>query len=438
MSSKSGTAERISVTDISVRDDKRVEVKFSLTRALKRYFFKESASVTYDTPVAGLPRSLLIIPFLSLIMPVAWVLDAKVEVSEVDAVFAESMERVRRRFQEMYPEVRFAGDLAAGRRVAFEGPAAGRSGTLFSGGIDSHASAIHHRAEPLTLMSIIADRDQNKGFADWITGYNPHFAGMLGSGGHVIRADIHNLFDSPLVCSRVKEHIDDWWSNVQHSLCYTGACAPLAALHGIERFYVPSSHSEGWESIRWCSHPKIDNEIAWGKTHVEHDLYQLGRQKKVALIADFLKQSNATPTLCVCERQKDVGGSNCSQCEKCSRTIVGLALEGLDPNLFGFQLDPARLADIRHRLENGSMVAEANELFFWTDLQRAVDETKFLRRHGVPEFARWFRDTQVKIDEAAAKKHAMYRRLVHFSGALPDFLRRPLREFVLRLRKVHH
>lgn len=428
----------ITVSDVSLSGGNRINVKFSVTNALKRYFYRETSSATYDTSLTGLRNGLLVVPFLSLILPVAWVLDARVEVKEVDSAFMASMGRVRRRFQRMYPEVAFGGELVTEKTTTSEQGPSEKRGVLFSGGIDSHASAIYHRHEPLVLMSVISDRDTKRGFADWITRYNPEFASMIGKEHHVVRADAHQLFDAPLVCSHVKQHIDDWWSNIQHSLYFTGACAPLASRLGIGRFYVPSTHSIGSEAIRWGSHPKIDNEIAWGDTRVSHDLYDFSRQKKVSLIAKFLRESGVKPTICVCEMMKDVGGKNCSKCEKCSRSIVGLALEGLDPNDFGFKLDPGVLANIQRRIKTGRMVLNHNELHFWQDLQRLVKERTYIESHGFPEFAEWFRETTLTVDRGMARKLELYRRLVHISGSLPSFLRRPLRDAVLHMRKIPH
>jgi hypothetical protein len=361
---------KIKVLDVALNDDGRtVVVRFDVSRGLRRYFFKDSVSATYSVSVAGLPEGVLIIPFLSLVVPAAWVLDATVEVDSADSAFVDSLERIRTKFQEMYPEVPFSGDLAVSKRTTVPAPETPKNGVLFSGGIDSTATAVHHRNEPLELFSVISDRDVSKGFAGWISAHNSDFSDLLGFEGHVVRADLHGVFDAPLVCSLYKQHIHDWWAGVQHSIYFAGACAPLATLRGIGRFYIPSSHSVGSESIRWGSHPKIDNEISWGASHVIHDLYDIGRQGKIKIITDYVKETGEQPTVCVCEKLKDIGGKNCSKCEKCCRSMIGIALEGADPNKFGFRFDGSAVMRIKWAIISGQIIRTQNEVSFWSELQ---------------------------------------------------------------------
>ncbi len=436
MTNSKGQQRRIRVSRLTVQDGKTVNVQFELSEFLRRFFFKTYTSVTYDRSVADLPEGILIIPFLSLIMPVAWVLDAIVEVDRVDAVFADALERIRARFQTMYPEVPFRGKLVVSQRTSIETPTDPVNGVLCSGGIDSTATIIHHKDEPLLLFSVIPDRDELKGFANWLSNYNSSFGQMMGVESHVVHADLHTVFDAPLVCAKHKQFIHDWWAGIQHSLYFSGACAPLATLRGVTCFYIPSSHSVGMEAIRWGSHPVIDNEIAWGKTHVVHDLYNLGRQGKIAIIADFLRGSGKKPTICVCEKLKDVGGKNCSQCEKCCRTMIGLALAGLDPNEFGFSFDQEALARIKEKICAGELLRNENELSFWAELKRSVDAKIVLQSYGMPEFASWLQGADLFVNENIAKRQVLYREIVRWCAILPRFIRRPLREFVLRVRGI--
>ena len=426
----------VRVTNVAVTDGRTITVQFEVSKPLLRFFFKSHASVTYDCPITGLPEGVLVIPFLSLIMPVAWVLDATVEVDSVDGTFADALDRIRTAFQVMYPEVPFRGQLLASERTSVEAPATAKNGVLFSGGIDSTASVIHHRDEPLILFSVIADRDEKKGFAGWINGHNREFSRLMGVNGHVVHADLDTIFDAPLICSLHKEYIHEWWAGIQHSLYFVGACAPLATLMGIVRFYIPSSHTVGEEWIRWASHPRIDNEIAWGASHVIHDLYDVGRQGKIAIVASYLAESCIRPTICVCEKLKDIGGKNCSQCEKCCRTMVGLALEGIDPNELGFRMESATTARIKQEISNGNLIRTVNSGAYWSEMKRVAKDENVLQAYDMPAFASWLRGVDFAVSDNIARRQAVYHKFVHWSAILPRFVRRPLRDFVLNIRGV--
>jgi hypothetical protein len=436
MDSDSKLRGEIQVTDIAISNARKITVHFRVSRPLRRFFLKDHACATYESPIRNLPESILVVPFLSLVMPIAWVLDATVKVNDVDTAFADALERIRARFQEMYPEVPFRGELLAAKRTTLRAQMTQTNGVLFSGGIDSTASAIHHRNEKLGLFSVISDRDSTKGFSHWISDYNREFAPVIGAESHVVRADLNTVFDAPLVCSLHKHYIHDWWAGIQHSLYFAGACAPIATMRNCGKFYVPSSHSVGQEWLRWGSHPKIDNEIAWGNSRVVHDLYEFGRQKKVSVVAGFLRTEPNKLKICVCEMLKDIGGKNCSACEKCFRTMVGLALAGVDPNDLGFEFNEKSLDRIKRDIFSGQMILTSGKLTLWSELQAAINDDEILRSYGMPEFTRWFQDTKLFLNEKIATRMAVYRTFVQWSALLPSFIRRPLRNLVLHFRGV--
>jgi hypothetical protein len=58
---------------------------------------------------------------------------------------------------------------------------------------------------------------------------------------------------------------------------------------------------------------------------------------KIHNITQYSKESGKKVPLRVCWESS--GGSNCCNCEKCWRTILGIYAEGFEPKEFGFEYD---------------------------------------------------------------------------------------------------
>ena len=57
---------------------------------------------------------------------------------------------------------------------------------------------------------------------------------------------------------------------------------------------------------------------------------------------------------------------NCSNCEKCFRTILGIILNGEDPNTYGFNVDGKVYQKLFRVLQGGS--ASKGQQYFWWEL----------------------------------------------------------------------
>src|SRR5208337_3123909 len=62
-------------------------------------------------------------------------------------------------------------------------------------------------------------------------------------------------------------------------------------------------------------------------------------------------------------------GNNCSKCEKCSRTIIGLELAGINPNDHGFSIEADTFANIKENLMNGKWIFSYDEQYMWNDIK---------------------------------------------------------------------
>lgn len=85
---------------------------------------------------------------------------------------------------------------------------------------------------------------------------------------------------------------------------------------------------------QWGSHPLTDGRLSSSTFTFTHHNEQFSRQDKVELIADWQAGREA---LDVCFRwfNREAGGRNCGECEKCQRTIAGLMIADVDVDSTG-------------------------------------------------------------------------------------------------------
>ena len=365
----------IAIDTISVDDDSlRCTVRASAD--LERFFSGEAFHTSYDRSIADVPEGVLVIPVLAQVCPVAWARGADVVVPEVDARFAQSLESVKAALLEMHDFLE-GGALRAGRRVDYERPAGGESGLLFTGGVDSTCSYVRHREEDPILVSIRgwtitpegADDEKWAALRERVSA----FAGERGLESVFVDSNMLTFLDHPMLLAHYKRYVDGaWYSSVGHGLGLTGLCAPLAYASGIDDLYVAATHWEGID-LGWGSHPSIDDAVRWSGTDCHHDGYELTRQERLDLIAEYVRSEASDLTLQTCNDRMD---GNCGHCEKCYRTAVGIRLAGLDPTDHGYELSAESYRRLRAGFERGEWVLGQDERYMWEDIQDRVVDTE--------------------------------------------------------------
>ena len=343
----------------------------SYDRPLRRFFTGKEFVADYDVDVDEVPESVAVIPVLAHACPVAWANGADVHVRAVDAEFLESLRAVGNELVDMYPEFMEGGTIHVDEAVENEPPEEGTGGSamLFSGGVDSVATYLRHREEAPALVSVqgwIVRQDEPERWArvrEQVTA----FAEPRGLSSHSISSNMLEFVDSPMLQAHFQRHVvGAWYSSVGHGLGMLGLCAPLTYASGYETLYIAATHTEDFEEP-WGSHPRIDDQVRWSGTRAVHDGYELSRQEKLELIADYLRETDEELTLRTC-LESEVG-ENCSECEKCYRTAVGLLLAGFDPNEVGYDVEAGTFAEIRSAFERGAFTMGEHQRYMWQDLK---------------------------------------------------------------------
>ena len=376
----------------------------SSSRGMSRFFSTNEFVATYDTDIETVPESQLVIPVLSQVAPVAWAAGADVSVRTVDPIFADALEAVQSSMMEMYdffdggsirirePE-RIQSTNPASQIPPQDGEPVGgslrmsddgsksedidtpSSGLLFTGGVDSTCSYLRHRAESPVLITIRGwtirpgEADDEK----WRhqVERTRQFASTHELDTGLIEANMLSFLNHGMLLAHYKRFVDGaWYSSVGHGLGLLGLCAPFAAARGIDDIYIAATHWDGID-LEWGSRPDIDDNVRWQGTNCHHDCYDLTRQERIDLIAEYVETEKRELQLQTCNNRMD---HNCGSCEKCYRTAVGLELSGLDPTVFGYDFRNKDYERIRRSFESGEWVLGLDEQYMWEDLRKRTDD----------------------------------------------------------------
>lgn len=345
-------------------DRKTINYRYSIESSAKPYLnANEPFYARYEDPIDSVPESIAVIPLVSSMITLAWFAGFDLEVPCLDKDFYEALEKIKAVFQSHYPDLKLTGKLRVDRLV--ENSISGaKTALLFSGGVDAFASYIRVGDQLPDLVTVlgadieIADTKQWNEFVDFLDNDE-----LLAENRKVqLEANLREFYSykAELLLPAM-----GWWGKVQHGLALLGSVAPISYLFGYSKIVIASSYTNEID-ISWGSMPELDNQVSWAGVEVAHDGYELRRQEKVDLIAEFAECSEWPLYLRVCYSELRQG-FNCGNCEKCYRTMLGLILAGANPNLFGFEVKPTFYTEMNACLNVGS--ASKGMRYFWWELQ---------------------------------------------------------------------
>ncbi len=385
--------------------------------------------------LGSFPEPVLNIPLILNIAPAIWAAGLTVSVPVMDARLHESLSVLRNVFRGMYPRLVWSGELSAQALVQPEGAiSAGRTAILFSGGLDSVFSTIRHLQEAPALLTIRGSDIPLNDHVGWaaVQRQTWEFAGRYRLEYFFIESNFF-IFQDREFLNHLLPGNPGWFTGVQHGMGFAGLMAPFIAARKIPNAYIAASHSQSF-SMPWGSLPQVDNQIAYLNTRFTHDGHEYTRQGKIRFVVDQVRKSELTlPLLRVCyskiwlhrDRTEYNAGENCCVCEKCTRTISALLVEGADPRQFGFDVSipefiaNTHLAYSRHKFRFGG-----NEIFMWEDIQKSIRPEPEYRDMGLApeilEYIEWLRKCAFK-DYAAQfeKRVARKKRLVGLIKMVP-------------------
>lgn len=404
--------QKIDIKILNLPDNK-VQFKLAVSPLLKKYFLKDTSYVQYDSSIdiSAVGNSILAIPIVAAIAPIAWAVGADVTVPELDAAYSSSLARVRAVYKDFHPDFSFSGDIRSQKEVLnkFGGS---RTALLFSNGVDSLTSYLKHKQKKPDLFSIwgVIDIPPTEGkFWSSVWSDVTNLANQDGIRAFQIKTDVYRNINYELLG---KKFGIMWWGSATAGLFLLGMCAPLTAVRKTGTIIIASSYTSDFKEPS-AFHPSIDNNISWADVSVLHDSYELSRQQKLK----YLCQSENLPYLshlrvCGDTAQK----TNCGKCEKCLRTIAGLALEGVDPNKCNFDIDENTFPRLKDNFTRGKFKAVSDLFYMWAAIQKHIPERIDSDIIASREFFNWLRGFDISQYRANRLRHFLWMARLQYSN----------------------
>lgn len=347
------------------------KINFSYSEPLAKFFHSSTFSIETEIDFNPVPDSVIIIPFVCNVLPIVWLTDSTLITEELDYDFYNSIEPIKEGYRNMYPSLHFKGAIQC-KPTVIPSNTTNRTLCLFSGGVDACTTALRHKSENMSLISIWGSADYP---LDNIHGWQRHehnlreIADAFQKQLFILKSNFYTFIDNwGTLNELVRDSGESWWHGFQHGIGLISLTAPIAFTHSINTVYIASSFTKG-EKATCASDPTIDNNLRFSGTKVFHDGYELTRQDKVAYI---VRESNGIRIpMHVCLKQYQDSYNNCCRCEKCYRTILAILAEGGNPDNFGFAKElfstKKIINDIKYKLN-------INYPQFYLAIQQAIDK----------------------------------------------------------------
>ena len=415
----------ICIEELKIRKNIIVS-KLSFSKDVKKYFLSNYFRVEYDRNILNVSPSILHIPAISNLIPIAWAIGADIHVKELDETYLNCLHKIKSVMMRWYPDLSFSTNIEA-EDVVQNRFFNKEHGLLFSGGLDSTVSYIRHITKnPKLIMVWGADiRLDRERFWRKIRNQYKIFADNENVKINFVKANMRQFMNENLLNLDFGNFLTDfsWWGAIHHGLGLVGLCAPLSVTEHLGTIFIASSHTKELINYPWGSHPLIDNNISWADVKVIHDGYDLTRQEKIQCLKNYITSYNRYPFLRVCWSQSKI--LNCGNCEKCSRTILGLILENIDPNKCGFDINSNFFENLKQIFVKNSYDLSLDRVLFFKDIQKSIPEKMDHNLYDCREFFKWFKNFEIsevqKKDLIPIRDH-----LLKLFYSMPEFMQKAI------------
>jgi len=401
----------IKVVDIKISNN-RVEVEYLVSECLSQFFDARTFILEYDEDISEVPQSILVIPFLCDVLPVAWVTNSRIELDVLDEDFYSSIDEFKKGYIKMYPTVHFGGDIKVKtlEKNTMEG---NESALFFSGGVDAYSSLIAHVEERPRLITLWGSDVKLNDLQGWnvvktaIQKVGEEFVLPIS----FVKTNFRDIVNTTTTTELIKHTGEEWWHGFQHGIGIISHIAPLAYLHKIKKTYIASTFTKDLPNT-CASDPTIDNYIKFCGSEVIHDQYDFSRQMKVASICRYAQSMNKSIPLHVCWISD--GGTNCCCCEKCYRTICAIYAANDDPNKYGFCVGKSTLKEMYFNIHHTLYFVNIT-IVFWKEIQDAFKKN-FPNGHPVKELNWIYNFDFDKVNEKKPIPEPLHIRIRHILG----------------------
>lgn len=391
-------------------DEERAEFSITSSRTIRRFLNDDTFWVKYNESIEGCPNGVLAVPAVMTLAPVAWAAGATISIEEIGATFRRSLSELFAAYQEQYPSIftERVDPVRYTRKKDYEvddNSSTSSSSMLFTSGVDSLTAYLKHREENPALFTVHGSDVGLEYDKEWqrIRTSVKSFADSEDVFLHTVKSNFREIISYDILGHHFMSDIDrGWWGAVHYGTGLPALCAPIAYNYEYNFVYQGSGYTRDPDYP--TAQPGFVHCLRWGDTEARITEVEMSRQEKIKYISENLDDFNGLTTIRSC--YSDNASKNCSECEKCRRTMIGLCIEGINPNTVGYSMDQDTLVSIRRDLEGGNMTIEGYRLYFWQDLQDRANERKSIYM-GDADFFDWFRSvefTRFAIEERKQKR----------------------------------
>lgn len=382
-----------------------VEYSFSVSKSLERYFKTNVFFIQYDQDINNVPVSILSIPFVNCMAGVSWLSGAMLFVDEIDETYYNSFKQLKHAYSELH-NTQLKGIFVPSKIVRNEIKATRDYLLLFGGGVDCHCSFLRNKSKIKAVANIY-------GWLDTIEQTNDGdisdkqkteaFAKKFNIEAYHVRSNFASQFNLKEIDKDYCQHVKtSFWYGFLHPMAFLSITVPLAWVNNISNLMIASSFTKDRADVHCGSFITTDSEFSFGVNgKTLHDGFELNRQDKVKIIADYQRSTKEPYYIQACS----FNDHNCCECEKCFRTIVELIAENADPSDFGFQINGSLTEHWRRIIYRDiALWGVKKEKYYYYDY--ACERMK--RNHDIiqdKEFADWF----LNFDFNKAKRQGLIR-----------------------------
>lgn len=278
-----------------VKENNKIIIKYEYLDCWNKYLLGNEFFCEYGANIENVPDSIAIIPFLVNILPIAWTFDLNIKVDELDEVFYASIPNIKKGYEDMYPNIKFGGNIHTNKLVENEINNE-KSAVLFSGGVDAYCTLLRNIEENPDIITVFGsdiELSDSKGIKN-VNKLNQEIAEELHIKYQSIYSNFREIMNYHNLYKKISKKIPgEWWHEFQHGIGLIGLVAPLSYIKGYNKVYIASSFCYTQKGQYTCaSDPTIDNELKYSNTITIHDGYELNRQDKIEYICKMRKKLN--------------------------------------------------------------------------------------------------------------------------------------------------
>jgi hypothetical protein len=325
--------------------------------------------IEFDTEIYA-NESILTIPLVATVLPLAWLSGSNIYVDALDIDFKQSMDGLQKVFMEYFPLPPFKTEINAHKLIENQikpEDTERSTGLLFSGGIDSTYSMITNmNHKPRLIMHWGVEGPPYPIYREYwemVSQTYNRYAKENDLAFNLIKTNALEILDRKKIEHRFHKELyyGSLWVRLQHSLVMLCLAAPLS-INRFDKFLIAASnYMDSPETIistrPHSQRPETDEKIGWAGLKVKHDGY-IPRYQKVPVISEYQKSNDVILRVCLARPgdQTTPEKMNCNNCRKCYRTIMQLVQADSDPENYGFEVTDITFEKIKeHYLDRGHL-----------------------------------------------------------------------------------